>query len=269
MPEFKGSWFICTKLFRLMPRKLRLLQMANGIVVDLSDPPQFSMAKKPNGVIEPAATDFVKKHLLDSDVFLDVGANWGYFSCVACRAVGIKGLVISVEPSAATFLRLLDTIVRNRAFNVWCINAAVADTFGLTSIIKQWFRQSTSAHMAHKMTAAGQSTLTVPVDWIMDNIELSSRRLRIIKIDAEGAELLVLKGAANTLKKHKPFIIVEISEEDCKRFNNKPEDVYDFMDSVEYIPLYFLDNSGNGEIRNYEKKSGLVGQVIFGSEAIK
>ena len=55
-----------------------------------------------------------------------------------------------------------------------------------------------------------------------------------IKIDAEGAELLVLQGSANTILKHKPIIIFELSGEWTNRFKYKPYQVLIFLNELGY-----------------------------------
>ena len=61
LPYFKGSWLIYTYLFRMLPYNLRYASLGkSGIVLDLSDPPQFSIAKVRNGIVEPATTSFIK-----------------------------------------------------------------------------------------------------------------------------------------------------------------------------------------------------------------
>jgi len=64
-----------------------------------------------------------------------------------------------------------------------------------------------------------------------------------IKIDTEGYEYHVLKGAEQTLKRHKPMIIVEIKDKHLQRFNSNPKQINDYLTSLNYI----LDNVVNSE----------------------
>lgn len=66
-------------------------------MLDISDPPQFSLIKMRKGINEPATTEFIKTHLKEGDVFIDVGANWGYFTCPVLKIVGKDGLVIAID----------------------------------------------------------------------------------------------------------------------------------------------------------------------------
>lgn len=84
IPYFKGSWLIYSLLFKLFPYKWRFCRVEDlNIVLDLSDPPQFSIVKMQKGIVEPATTKFVREYLKEGEVFFDVGANWGYFTCLA------------------------------------------------------------------------------------------------------------------------------------------------------------------------------------------
>ncbi len=149
LPYFKGSWFLYTKIFKLMPNEHRIFKIDDSLIsLDLTDPPQFTMARLRKGITEPATTDFIKEHLKEGDIFMDIGANWGYFTCLASKIVGDDGLVVSIEPVKKTYWRLLDTMSRNWLFNVIAFNAALSDGHGdLVDFEKSWYRQSTSAFM--------------------------------------------------------------------------------------------------------------------------
>src|SRR5262245_14168879 len=66
------------------------------------------------GCWEAELTERIKVHLSPGDVFLDIGANMGYYSLIAAEAVGVDGLVIAVEPSLLNLSRLLSNLQLNR-----------------------------------------------------------------------------------------------------------------------------------------------------------
>jgi len=262
LPYFRGSWVLYTQFFRFLPAKLRFYNLADiGIDMDLSDPPQFSMIKTRNGIIEPGETEFIKKNLSKGDVFIDIGANWGYFTSLASGIVGKDGLVVSLEPFTGAYRNLLATIKRNRLFNVIALNIAAGESNGVGNFFKPWYKQSTSAYLS-SLSSPKSDVLILPCDQIINNLDLSSRALKIIKIDAEGLELPVLKGMAKSLVKHKPAVIVEISLQ-CNKFKYSYEDTYSFLRQLNYRPVYFLDNGHNGKIINFNDRPGELGQIVF------
>lgn len=77
------------------------------------------------GVWEPNLTHWVRSRLRPNDVFVDIGANIGYFSLLASRLVGGDGAVVAVEAMPETFERLQRNIALNcAARNVRAVNAA-------------------------------------------------------------------------------------------------------------------------------------------------
>ena len=152
MPYFKGSWLIYLSLFKLLPHKFRLYELSDSnIILDLADPPQFSIVKMRKGNVEPANTGFIRQHLNKGDIFIDIGANWGYFTCLSSKIVGEDALVVSIEPLRNTFTVLLETISRNRLTNVIPLNAAISNQAARwVSFEKPFYRQSTSAYLKER-----------------------------------------------------------------------------------------------------------------------
>jgi hypothetical protein len=79
-------------------------------------------------VLEPGETDFLESRLRAGMTFLDLGAHIGYFSLVAGRLVGPRGLVLAFEPDPRNFELLLANVWRNGLANVvrfpWAVGEA-------------------------------------------------------------------------------------------------------------------------------------------------
>ncbi|MEP6914019.1 MAG: FkbM family methyltransferase [Acidobacteriota bacterium] len=151
------------------------------------------------GLWEPNLTSFLSSRLREGDVFIDVGANIGYFSLLASRLVGRTGEVRAIEASPATYAKLLDNIGRNQATNIQAVNAAVSDrpgtvrifrgeesNIGSTSIVSQHGRHFECEIAADRLDALLPEALR--------------RRVRFVKIDVEGAEWLVIDGMRDLVK---------------------------------------------------------------------
>ena len=146
-----------------------------------------------------------------------------------------------------TFLKLLDTITRNRLFNVIAFNVALSDKHGnLVDFEKPWYRQSTAAFMKEGRKEGRIRTLTG--DWILGKLN-SKQNIRIVKIDVEGAELMVLRGMREVLISHEPFVIVETGNH-YKRFGYSYDDLLRFMYSVGYKPAHLLLDDNGGVIQD-------------------
>ncbi len=158
---------------------------------------------------EPEQTSAFVGTLKHGQVFFDIGANVGYYTILGGRIVGSQGKVFAFEPVVRNVAYLYQHTVLNKASNVTIISAACSDSLSL-SIISAGPNFATG-HMANKIdkeTGAyepGFPVLTVTVDAI---VQLMGVLPDVIKIDAEGAELSVLKGAQSTLREAKPTIFL-------------------------------------------------------------
>jgi FkbM family methyltransferase len=77
------------------------------------------------GVWEPLLSAWIERRLHPGDVFVDVGANMGYTSLLAARAVGPGGAVVAFEPAPETFAKLTGNLALNPSANVRAVQAAV------------------------------------------------------------------------------------------------------------------------------------------------
>lgn len=134
------------------------------------------------------------------DVVLDVGASYGFYTLMASRLVGKEGFVAAFEPSNSSYRGLLANLQLNRTVvkNVKPFKIALGDFDGET---KFWGFST--------VFQKGESFELVPLkmlDTVVDELKLN--RVSLIKIDVEGTELKVLKGALKTIKKHKPKLTI-------------------------------------------------------------
>ena len=156
---------------------------------------------------------FLIRSLRPGDVFVDVGAHFGFFSLLAARLVGPAGQVFAFEPSVGSF-RILQDNVRS-APNTTIINKAVNDChLGTTEFHEFPARLSEFSSIfvdqLEKERWIDQAQLrsipTVSLDGYFSERQAAPR---VIKIDVEGAEHLVAKGMAQTLRDQKPIVVME------------------------------------------------------------
>src|SRR5690606_33083986 len=83
---------------------------------------------------EPSLTQLIKERVSRGDVFVDIGANVGYFTVLAAGLVGDEGRVVAIEASPRIHAKLCDNIRINRLSNVVTHNCAVADTSGVADV---------------------------------------------------------------------------------------------------------------------------------------
>jgi FkbM family methyltransferase len=141
-------------------------------------------------------------------VFIDVGAHIGRYSFVLAKLFP-NAKVIAIEPNPEAYQALIKGIKANGLRNVTALNIALSDFDGVAHL---YIKRGT----AISSLVEGDNSfkiIDVPakrLDTVME--ELGINKVDIIKIDVEGAEFHVIKGAVNTIKKYKPVLIIEIRE---------------------------------------------------------
>lgn len=156
----------------------------------------------------------MRRFLLPGGVFLDVGANIGYLSAVAADLVGPRGEVHAFEPVPAYFDRLRRLAALNPNYSIIANPCAVGEISGACTIYVAREPGQSTLVPAYKARSEIVSSLEVPV--VRLDSYLATRgidRVALIKIDAEGFELPILKGLEGFLTKsdHRPPIICEIA----------------------------------------------------------
>lgn len=156
------------------------------------------------GEWEPHMTAWLRRRLKPGDVFVDVGANIGYYSVLASRLVGAGGGVVAIEASPDFHDRLLDQVRTNACGNVRAVNTAVSDRDQLLTFVLASSRNM-GANSIVPYDGPAESTFEIgahPLSEILTREEVT--RARVIKIDVEGAEGSVVRGLAPVLDRLRP-----------------------------------------------------------------
>lgn len=163
------------------------------------------------GCWEPQVEAVISNCLHPGETFIDIGANIGYFTLFGASRVGPTGRVVAIEASSTTFERLRQNVERNDAFsNVRLIHAAVADR-EVTVVLHTGPQDNSGMASIVRGSGEGQEEVHAkPLGGLLSDDELESARL--IKIDVEGAETLVMEGMRSILPKlEKCSFLVELN----------------------------------------------------------
>jgi FkbM family methyltransferase len=140
---------------------------------------------------------------------LDIGANMGDYTLVAARTVGGEGAVVAFEPDPVNFALLLKNVSLGGYKNVTCVRKALSNSPGRCNLYLD--KLNLGCHsLSSANTYTPASSANVETDTIDSFVSSApGRRVDFLKIDAQGAEGLILDGAAETLARHNVTIFAE------------------------------------------------------------
>ena len=205
------------------------------------------------GTYEAENQALLCEHVAPGEVVFDVGANAGFFTLLASRLVGPSGRVIAFEPFPAALHDLRRHLELNGVENADVIEAAVSESPGTARFLPHV--ESTMGRLA----AEGELVVEVVA---LDDVCRSGRvpMPDLIKIDVEGEELKVLRGAEAILRERRPLIVLathgadvhrsccELLRELGYRLEQLPYDTtvseFDFLGEVAAIPNYEVAGVG-------------------------
>ena len=155
----------------------------------------------------------MKQLLRPGGVVLDIGAHVGHFAILAASTVGPGGKVYAFEPAPCNFQRLRENMrLNNFAAHVEVVPIAVSDRLGKVEFFDDGRTGGTEYSMfpeRHGKHGIAFSAPTEPLDHFAEKHGLPS--VDFIKIDTEGAELVVLRGADDILRKNsRIFLLIEL-----------------------------------------------------------
>lgn len=183
------------------------------------------------GDAEPEVQQALAELIEPGQTVYDVGANIGFFTILCSRLVGPQGKVYAFEPVPENVVTLCHNIALNKLTNVIVVEQALSASTGTAEMfVSPWSAfHSLNVDGASKRENhgpdGGQITVaTVALDEFVQGDGISAPDL--IKLDVEGAELLVVEGMRETLRSVQPLLLVEVHDTN--------REYAEFVDSIDY-----------------------------------
>ena len=165
------------------------------------------------GCWEPHVISYINSFLRPGQTCLDIGANAGYHTLLLAKIVGDAGQVLAFEPNDLTYTRLLRNMELNPhlAQVTRCYKNALGDKPAILRVYQAG--QTGNAYVAESFkkelwNRGSESDYTECEVLVLDNL-LQGKPIHFLKIDVEGMELEVLRGAKRSIIEHQPVIVYE------------------------------------------------------------
>ncbi len=165
-----------------------------------------------------------------TSIILDIGAYIGAYTFTAAR-IATSGSVHVFEPNPQSAQRIRQTVRNNGLTNILLNECAVGNQSGILQF--HLHETPTESGLANKNQTI--NIVNVPVQTIDEYCQNKTiPKIDLLKIDVEGAELLVLQGAVQTINEFQPTIIIELHRKQSTSFGYTVEDIVQYLHSIGY-----------------------------------
>ena len=212
------------------------------------------------GFSEPETADFILRFIKPGMVFLDIGAHVGEYTLLGAQAVGPEGEVHAFEPNPDIFWLLSDNVHRNNLSNVVLNKCAVCNLDGErefevyteSSVSSLRSLRKEPRHLRKQAISKVISVPSVRLDTYWAGYE---KKIHLVKVDVEGAELLVFLGAERLLSllgEEAPVWVFEYAPPNYARFGYRHDDLLGLLKQHSYDIWHY---GGAGQLIPFDPDS--------------
>jgi FkbM family methyltransferase len=198
-----------------------------------------------SGAFERAETHFVERILRPGMTALDIGAHHGYYTLLASMLVGSQGRVIAFEPSPRERIRLERHLRLNKCVNVSVEQKALGSKPGEADLFMVEGAEDYCNSLRPPVVDARSRKIRVLVE-TLDQFLASNHigSIDFVKLDVEGAELDVLKGASGLLRGlPRPVFMIEVYDIRTQPWGYAARDIVRFLTERNF-EWFSLEESG-------------------------
>jgi FkbM family methyltransferase len=186
------------------------------------------------GTYEREETEIVKRYLRSGMTFVDVGANVGYYTVLAASLVGSTGHVFAFEPSPYAFQRLSQMAERNKLLQVRCFRAGLGEKTGECSLYLGPGNNHSPTMIEHAgLSPMAEAEVLTLDEWVND---WKVSRIDVLKLDIEGWESKLLRGAARLLADRRiNSVLCEFNEYWLKEAGSSPKELLAILNEAGFV----------------------------------
>jgi FkbM family methyltransferase len=180
---------------------------------------------------EPHLTRYLTLNLSSADVFMDVGANLGYYTVICAPLVH---RVVAFEPASISHSYCKANIDLNNLRNVDLLQYGLWHEEATANIRFDRSSMMAASISLNEVTSNAESIRCVSLDDLIRRRDLALSRLDVVKMDIEGAELSALRGMQETIAQFRPKIIMELNRPALEYFGKTTNNIWDFFCNISY-----------------------------------
>lgn len=200
-------------------------------------------------VWEATETHWFVKSLRPGDVVVDVGANVGYYTIIAGKLVGETGRVYAFEPDPVSFELLRRNVRLNGLDNVFLEQKAVSNEKGTLELFIA--EENKGDHRIYQPEGEQRESVTVEAVSLDDYFKGSDETVDFVKVDTQGAEVLILQGMEQLLRRSNEIVMAfEYSPRHVSGLGFTGGDLLDAIDSHQ-LKMFDL-GMGGPEVRRIQ-----------------
>jgi FkbM family methyltransferase len=183
---------------------------------------------------EPGTFDFLRRRCRPGDTVMDIGAHIGLFTVSMARLVGPSGRVLSFEPTPYTCGVLREMVRINGCGSTVEVNEkAVSARAGRA----RFFDTGDVISNANSLVRTGRGHGSITVETVgVDEVVPPGTRVGLLKIDVEGAELDVLRGAGRTIERCRPAVHLSLHPPQIGESGGSLRDVWNLLCAYRMVP---------------------------------
>lgn len=187
---------------------------------------------------ESELVTLIKRYIDPKKDVLDVGANVGFHSVLFSKLINNNCKVLSFEPTPTALHYLNNNLKRNECLEKVIVYQGIAtnkEGSYILNVIDGLEEYSSIGKLSHPYTRNRESrSLSVKGNTIDNLVKEYKLSPGFIKIDTEGAESFVFKGATETISKYKPVIISELSEKLLREQGQTCSEIFNQLKDADY-----------------------------------
>lgn len=193
---------------------------------------------------ENAERQFVERYLEAGMTVLDIGAHHGFYSLLASKKVGDNGRVVAFEPSPRERKRLVRHLSLNACSNVLVEETALGETEGQADFFLVANKETGCNSLRQPQTKHPTRRVQVQVKRLDEYLRTAQiGRVDFIKLDVEGAELSVLRGAGEVLKSRpRPILLCEVQDLRTGAWGYPAMEIIKFLAERGYVWFKLLED---------------------------